>query len=123
MEWDELYGAVVCAQAPMNVMIFPFWWMTLLPLPEWFLIKFNMFLCYLLYFPISIFLTILFTIIDLSYVFPAYFVHTMSLIQTITDSDETMDELSEKLERVKTILLFIATGPFILIACLIIDIV
>ena len=80
MEWDELYGAVVCAQPPMNVMIFPFWWMTLLPLPEKFLINFNMFLCYLLYFPISIFLTVLFTIIDMSYVFPAYFVHTLSLI-------------------------------------------
>ena len=61
--------------------------------------------------------------IDMAYVFPAYFIHTFSLIQTITDSDETMDEFSEKLERVRTILLFIATGPFILIGCLIIDVV
>ena len=44
----------------------------------------------------------------------AYLVHTLALIQTITDSDETMDEFSEKMQRVLTIFKFIVAGPFIL---------
>jgi hypothetical protein len=34
------------------------------------------------------------------------------LIKTLTDADETMDELDEKLERAKTILKFIIFGFF-----------
>lgn len=34
-----------------------------------------------------------------------------------------MDELSEKLERVKTIIIFIATGPFLLMGTLFLDII
>ena len=31
MEYDEKFGAAACAQPPLNLMIFPFWWLTLLP--------------------------------------------------------------------------------------------
>lgn len=34
MEYDDKYGAVVCAQPPFNLMILPFWWITLLPWSE-----------------------------------------------------------------------------------------
>ena len=44
----------------------------------------------------------------------SYLNHIYVLILTITDSDETMDELSEKLERALTIVKFIFVGPLIL---------
>ena len=39
----------------------------------------------------------------------------------MTDSDETMDELHEKLNRVFTILKFILSGPFILSLSIFVD--
>jgi len=45
----------------------------------------------------------------------AYAMHTIALIQTLTDSDETMDEFDEKLMRFFTIIKFIIIGPFYLI--------
>ena len=50
-----------------------------------------------------------------------YFNHIYVLILTITDSDETMDELSEKLERVKTIFKFIIIGPIMLTTAMFTD--
>jgi hypothetical protein len=44
----------------------------------------------------------------------AYFKHIYVLTFTILDSDETMDELSEKLFRVWTIVKWIVGGPMIL---------
>ena len=43
----------------------------------------------------------------------AYIRHLLSLINTLTDSDETMDEFDEKLQRFYTILLYGAFGLFI----------
>ena len=43
------------------------------------------------------------------------------LIETLTDSDETMDEFHEKLERFFTILKFAFLGPFILLFTVPID--
>lgn len=51
----------------------------------------------------------------------AFFGHTIALIQTITDSDETMDELEEKLERGRTIVKFIFIGPVLLTLSVISD--
>jgi len=34
MEYDDNYGVVACAQPPLNLMILPFWWITLLPWSE-----------------------------------------------------------------------------------------
>lgn len=51
----------------------------------------------------------------------AYVGHVFALIQTVTDSDETMDELEEKIERVKTIFKFILIGPFMLTFSIITD--
>ena len=31
LEFDEMYGASACAQLPLNAMVFPFWWVTLIP--------------------------------------------------------------------------------------------
>ena len=97
MDYEEKYGAVVCASAPLNLMILPFWWVTLLPLKDEFLIKYNKFLCYLLYFPIALTCTAIFMVMTTMYAPVAYISHLLALIKTITDADETMDELSEKL--------------------------
>lgn len=51
----------------------------------------------------------------------AYIGHTFALIQTITDSDETMDELEEKIERGKTIVKFIFMGPIFLVISILSD--
>jgi hypothetical protein len=50
------------------------------------------------------------------YVPIAYFKHVLTLIETLTDGDETMDESSEKMNRFKTIIMFIFTGPLIFAA-------
>ena len=34
MEYDDNYGVVACDQPPLNLMILPFWWITLLPWSE-----------------------------------------------------------------------------------------
>jgi hypothetical protein len=44
--------------------------------------------------------------------------HIINLVNTIANADETMDELSEKIKRVMTIIKFIFVGPFILLACI-----
>jgi len=97
----------------MNLMILPFWWVTLLPLKEEFLIKYNKFLCYLLFFPVALTFTICFMVMTSLYAPVAYISHTLALIRTLTDADETMDELSEKLQRAFTIVQFIIAGPII----------
>lgn len=121
MEFDNRYGAVVCAQPPMNVLIVPFQWVTVFPMKEENLIKFNMFLCHLLYFPIGAILTMVFSFMNFLIMPFTYIIHTINLIKTLTDSDETMDELTEKLRRVRTIAEFILLGPIILPTSLIID--
>lgn len=55
------------------------------------------------------------------YVPIAYVKHTAALIETLTDSDETMDEFHEKLARFFTIVKFILFGPFILVFAIPID--
>ena len=105
----------------MNLMILPFWWLTLFPLKDEFLIKYNKFLCYLLYFPIALTFTIYFAVMTTIYAPIAYFSHTLALIQTLTDADETMDELSEKLQRALTIIYFIIAGPIVLVFSIPID--
>lgn len=68
-----------------------------------------------MYAPLGFFITFGFTIINMLQIPVAYVNHVIVLIQTITNSDETMDELSEKLKRVVTIFKFIIFGPFFLI--------
>lgn len=65
MEYDVNYGAAVCAQPPFNLMILPFWWITLLPWTESlkkYLYHYNLFLCHLLYLPLGLGFTAFFTI-------------------------------------------------------------
>jgi hypothetical protein len=44
----------------------------------------------------------------------AYLIHTFTLIKTLTDSDETMDDFNEKFRRFMTIFKFILIGPIYL---------
>jgi len=118
MDYDDKYGAVVCAQPPFNLLILPFQWITVFPLNDNFLRQYNTFLCHLLYFPIGLVITIFFTVINTVQMPLAYLVHTLTLIQTLTDSDETMDELSEKVQRAITIVKFIIFGPLFLLVAL-----
>lgn len=80
-----------------------------------FLIAYNKFLCHCLYFPIALTFMTIFTFLNILYVPIAYFKHTITLIRTLTDGDETMDEFSEKMTRLQTIIIFIFTAPVIFI--------
>lgn len=122
MQYHEKYGAVACAQPPLNLLIAPFWWLSLCPCwSDESLIKFNLFLCHLIYAPFAVFLTTIFTVLNII-VFPfAYLIHLYNLTSTLLESSETLDEFSEKLRRFITIVKFFFFGPFILIASLPID--
>ena len=65
--------------------------------------------------------TAIFTILNTLYVPFTYIRHTLSLIQTLTDADETMDELEEKIERFKTIVKFFFFGWFVLLLSIPLD--
>jgi hypothetical protein len=80
MDFDEQYGAVVCAQPPFNLMILPFQWVTVFPLSDEILTKYNEFLCHLLFFPIGLVITLCFMILDIFCLPFAYLVHCLSLI-------------------------------------------
>jgi hypothetical protein len=72
-------------------------------------------MCHLLYLPISIGCVTYFSIKNILLVPVAYVAHFFALVETVTDSDETMDELSEKLERIYTIIKFAIFGfPFLM---------
>lgn len=62
-----------------------------------------------------------FTAMNLVYVPVAYASHLLSLINTLTDSDETMDEFDEKFRRFKTIIWFFLLGPLAVLASVPID--
>jgi hypothetical protein len=121
MEWDEMYGAAVCAQPPFNLIILPFWWITMLPLSKDFLLIYNKFLCHMLYLPIALVVTLIFTIFNTMYVPIAWIKHIIALLRTLVSTNETLDEWSEKFVRLKTILFFIIFGPIILMLSLPID--
>jgi hypothetical protein len=78
-------------------------------------------MCLILYLPLAFIFTSVFIIIDIILVPLSYFKLILAFIQTITDSDETMDELHEKLNRVYTIFKFILFGPFILTFSIFVD--
>ena len=84
---------------------------------------YNKFLCHLLYFPLAIFFTVFFTFINIFLMPIAYFKQSYILIQTLTDSNETMDDLSEKIRRLFTIIKFIFGGPIILIISIFSDMI
>lgn len=112
LDYEETYGANVCAQPPFNLLIFPFQWISFVAKDESFLREFNHRLCLILYFPVAIIVTVSFTVFNIALLPIAYVSHILALVGTITNSDETMDEFSEKMARVVTILKFIVLGPF-----------
>lgn len=95
--------------------------LTILPLTDSFLLKYNQFLCHVAYFPLAIIFTAVFSALNLFYVPVAYVRHLLALINTLTDSDETMDEFDEKLRRFYTILQYGFLGPFVHLASVPID--
>lgn len=66
-------------------------------------------------------MTSAFTVTNCIYVPVAYIRHTLSLIETLTDSDETMDDFDEKFRRFQTIIKFAFLAPFILVFSVPID--
>ena len=58
MEYDEKYGSLVCAQPPLNLLMFPFQWIQLLNLRDEFLVWYNNLMCLLMYLPINLILTL-----------------------------------------------------------------
>ena len=114
----------MCAQPPLNIMILPFWWATLIPWNDQKqVVDYNKFLCHLLYIPLGLFFTLVFTMQNICYMPIAYFKHIFVLIQTLTNSDETMDDFGEKLQRAYTIIKFILFAPMILILAIPIDMI
>jgi hypothetical protein len=70
---------------------------------------------------VAIIVTTWFTSVNMVMLPIGYVSHLLSLIRTITNSDETMDEFDEKLDRVKTIMKFIVVGPFYILWSLPLD--
>ena len=82
-----------------------------------FLLSYNEFLCYCLYFPISIFITSIFVVVNVIMVPIAWLSHTWALFATIIANDETMDEFEEKLQRFFTVIQFFLIGfPYLLVS-------
>jgi hypothetical protein len=75
----------------------------------------------MLYFPIAIVITTYFTILNSMYIPVAWIKHTLALISTLTSGNETMDEWSERVVRMQTILLFFIFGPIFLILAIPVD--
>ena len=100
MEYDDRYGATVCSQPPLNLMILPFQWVTIFPLSDEKLKKFNHFLCHMLYAPIGITITLFFTCINTLMLPIVYLKHIYSLVHTLMGKDETIDEFKEKIRRI-----------------------
>jgi hypothetical protein len=96
MNYDERYGSVVCAVPPLNVLVAPFQW-AMLFLDGDRLVTYNRLICHLLYLPISICLCVYFNVYNVITIPITYISHLIALVNTLLDSDETMDELSEKL--------------------------
>lgn len=121
LEFEPLYGANVCAQPPFNLLILPFQWVTVFAKDEEFLLRFNNYLCLLLYYPVAVVITLCFTVLNIAIIPFAYASHLLALISTITNSDETIDEFSEKVTRMVTILKFFLFGLFYQIASIPLD--
>jgi hypothetical protein len=76
MQFDEKYGAICCAPPILNLILVVLWPISFIPCihnNEEILIKFNYFLCYILYLPIAITFTSFFMVIDACLVPLAYF--------------------------------------------------
>lgn len=105
-------------------MIVPFWWISLLPWDDSdyeFLTQFNLFLCHLLYLPLGLTFTCLFTLSNIIITPFAYIIHLLILIKTLTSQDETMNDFNEKWRRFITIIKFIVVGPIIMFIAIPID--
>lgn len=113
MEYDSKYGAAACATSPLNLMIFPLQWILIF---DWFsdefLISYNNFLCYLLYFPLSILFTAVFAAVDIVFVPFSYLLMSFRLLMRSFQEKEEKDKNSFHYEI--TFLKFLIFGPIIL---------
>ena len=80
MEFDDKFGFIPCAQPPLNLMIAPFELLTIFPFSDEFLIKYNTFLCHLIYLPVMVTVTTYFIIANVLWIPFAYIKQTLLLI-------------------------------------------
>jgi hypothetical protein len=73
-------------------MILPLQWITIIDMSDHILKSYNLFLCQLLYFPLSITFTVYFTLINTLLMPLAYVFHVIKLIQSIPEGNEENPE-------------------------------
>jgi hypothetical protein len=117
MEYDERYGAAACAQAPLNVMIFPFQWILIFPgLSDPFLRSYNKFLTHLLYIPLAVMFTAVFFVSNLIVLPFAYLMQSIRLAKRVCITDD-----KSPLTKLGSFLKFLLTGPVLLLLSIPID--
>jgi hypothetical protein len=121
MEFDDRFGSCACAQAPLNLMTFPLQWVVTLPnLSDGFLRGYNEFLCYMLYFPLSVFFTGGFAVVAVTMAPITYLLTTYGLMRRICESHEPV-EGEDPCERFTTFLKFLIFGPIIVVIMVPVD--
>lgn len=89
LEFDERYGAAACAKPPINLMIAPLQWILIFEcFSDEFLLYYNHLLCHLLYFPVSIFFTVIFAAVDIFCAPFAYLITSYRLLMRIPIKEE-----------------------------------
>ena len=117
MEFDERYGAIACAQQPLNILIIPFAWLFFFIKDDETLKKFNSFLCHLMYFPIAVTLSVCFTVFNTLLMPISLLSHLLSLTLQIFDT-KTSESLCQK---VGNVFKFMVVGTLFLLMALILD--
>jgi hypothetical protein len=102
-------------------MTFSLQWVVTLPnLSDEFLRSYNEFLCYLLYFPLSIFLTAAFLCLCVAIAPFAYLMTSIGLMRRICEDYELV-EGEDPHERIKTFFYFIILGPIVVLLMIPVD--
>ena len=117
MEFDERYGAIACAQQPLNILIIPFAWLYFIIEDDETLKKFNTCLCHLMYFPIAVILSIVFTVFNTLLMPVALMNHLLILTLKIFDTTTSKSTC----EKIGTVLKFLLLGSLYLVMALVLD--
>jgi hypothetical protein len=84
MSWDDKFGCLVCAQQPLNVVLFIFSpLMVIFNKQEEKLQKINEFICHVLYFPFALIITSVFTVFNILIIPIGYTVHVIRLLTSV----------------------------------------
>lgn len=102
-------------------MTFPLQWIVILPsLTDEFLRSYNETLCYMLYFPLSIFFTSVFAAVCVVMAPLTYLLTVYGLMRRICESYEPI-EGEDPYERLKTFIKFLILGPLIVVVMIPVD--